>query len=90
MESTKKNNMFEVAEIQLSYKLKVKASLRPQIKMSKDVDEVLRKYWDVNKIEFVEQFKILLLNRANRVIGIYEASSGMDIPDHVDPHLERR
>lgn len=85
MESTQDNSMFEVAEIQVSYKLKVKASLRPQIKMSKDVDEVLRKYWDVNKIEFVEQFKILLLNRANRVIGIYEASSGTSNGTVVDP-----
>ncbi|MGN6530127.1 MAG: JAB domain-containing protein, partial [Ginsengibacter sp.] len=28
------------------------------------------------KINMLEQFKVLLLNRANRVIGVYEASSG--------------
>ena len=77
--------MFEVAEIQLSYKLKVKASLRPQVNMTKDAEEVLRKCWDANKIEFIEQFKVLLLNRANRVIGIYEVSSGTSTGTVADP-----
>ncbi|MGI8951660.1 MAG: hypothetical protein ACR2FN_08755 [Chitinophagaceae bacterium] len=27
------------------------------------------------KIEFVEQFKVLLLNRANKVLGVYELST---------------
>ncbi len=38
--------------------------------------DVLLKAWDENKIEFVEQFKVLLLNRANKVLGIYEVSTG--------------
>ena len=58
MESTNEKTLFEVAEIQLTYKSKVKPSLRPKITGSKDVYEVLKKYWDENKIEFVEQFKI--------------------------------
>ena len=65
MESTNEKALFEVAEIQLSYKSKVKASLRPRISGSRDVYEVLKKYWDENKIEFVEQFKVLLLNWGN-------------------------
>jgi hypothetical protein len=43
MESTNEKTLFEVAEIQLSYRSKVKASLRPRISRSKDVEEVLRK-----------------------------------------------
>jgi DNA repair protein RadC len=31
---------------------------------------------DLNKIEFIEQFKILLLNRSKRVLGIVEFSRG--------------
>lgn len=54
MESTNEKKLFEVAEVQLSYKSKVKASLPPRISGSKDVYEVLKKYWDENKIEFVE------------------------------------
>ena len=85
MESTNEKTLFEVAEIQLSYKSKVKPSLRPKVTGSKDVYEILSKYWDENKIEFVEQFKVLLLNRANRVIGIYEVSSGTTVSTLADP-----
>jgi DNA repair protein RadC len=85
MESTNEKPLFEVAEIQLSYKSKVKPSLRPRISGSKDVYEVLKKYWDENKIEFIEQFKVLLLNRGNKVIGIYEVSSGTATSTVADP-----
>jgi DNA repair protein RadC len=87
MESTNEKQLFEVAEIQLSYKSKVKASLRPKITSSRDAYEVLNKYWDENKIEFVEQFKVLLLNRANKVIGLYEVSTGTTTHTVADPRL---
>jgi DNA repair protein RadC len=87
MESTNEKTLFEVAEIQLTYKSKVKASLRPKITSSKDCDNVLRKYWDDNKIEFVEQFKVILLNRANKVIGLYEVSTGTTTHTVADPRL---
>ena len=32
--------------------------------------------WDKNKIQFLEEFKILLLNRVNRVIGVAEIPQG--------------
>lgn len=72
--STNEKALFEVAEIQLSYTSKVKASLRPKVAGAKDVYEVLKKYWDENKFEFVEQFKVLLLNRGNKELGICEVS----------------
>lgn len=65
-----------VAEVELIYKSKVKASERPKITCSKDAYKVLMETWDGNKIEFIEQFKVLLLNRGNRVLGIYEVSTG--------------
>jgi DNA repair protein RadC len=76
MESTNENKQFEVAEIQLSYKSNVKASLRPKISCSRDVESILRKNWDHDKLEFVEQFKIILVNRANKVLGIFDVSQG--------------
>ena len=85
MESTNEKTLFEVAEIQLSYKSKVKASLRPKIESSRDAYNVLNKYWDEGKMDFVEQFKVLLLNRANKVIGIYEVSSGTTVGTVADP-----
>lgn len=71
-----KKGLLQVAEIELVYKTKVKASERPKITCSKDAYKLLLETWDENKIEFVEQFKILLLNRGNKVLGIYETSTG--------------
>ena len=65
-----------VSEVELVYKSKVKPSERPQIKTSKESYQLLLKSWDSNRIEFVEQFKVILMNRANRVLGIYELSTG--------------
>lgn len=59
-----------VTEVELVYKTKVKLSERPLVKSAKDCYELLRLTWDENKIEFVEQFKVVLLNRAHRVLGI--------------------
>lgn len=56
-----------VAEVELVYKTKVKPSERPLVKSAKDCYELLRLTWDENKIEFVEQFKVVLMNRAHRV-----------------------
>lgn len=87
METTGKKRQFEVAEIQLTYKSKVKPSLRPKITASSDAYEILLENWNENKIEFIEQFKVILLNRANRVLGIYEASTGGVSGTVADPKL---
>jgi DNA repair protein RadC len=76
-----------VAEVELLYKTKVKASERPQITTSKDAADVLRGLWDENKIEFVEQFKVLLLNRSNKVLGVVDMSSGGITGTVADPRL---
>lgn len=77
----------KVSEVELVYKSKVKASQRPVVSASKEVYEVLRRNWDENKIELVEQFKVLLLNKGNKVIGIYEASTGGVTGTVADPKV---
>ncbi len=78
MEQTiRKEVLSQIAEVELIYKTKVKASERPYIKTSKDGYDLLLKTWDENKIDFVEQFKVLLLNRANRVLGILISVSSL-------------
>ena len=77
----------KVAEVELIYKSKVKASERPKINSSKEAAELLLNLWNENKIDFVEQFKVLLLNRANRVLGIVEISSGGVTGTVADPKL---
>ena len=75
------------AEIELVYKSKVKPSERPRITSTKEAYQILLRTWDVNKIEFVEQFKVVLMNRAHRVLGIYELSSGGIAGTVADPKL---
>jgi DNA repair protein RadC len=65
-----------VAEVELIYKSKVRPSDRPLVTSSKSCYQLLLQTWDENKIDFVEQFKVLLLNRSNRVLGILELSQG--------------
>jgi DNA repair protein RadC len=66
----------QVCEVELIYRSKVKASERPKIMGSKDAYAILKNNWDENKIELQEQFKVLYTNRANKVLGIYEISTG--------------
>lgn len=80
-------SLFQVSEINVTYRPKVKASERPIVSTSKEVYDILFNNWDLDKMELLEQFKILLLNRANRVIGIYEVSSGGMSGTVADPKL---
>lgn len=76
-----------VSEVELIYKSKVKASQRPQVKSVASVHEFLRANWDENKIELVEQFKVVLLNRAYRVLGFFETSTGGPTGTVADPKM---
>lgn len=53
----------------------------------KECYELLKELWNENSIEMQEQFKVMLLNRANKVIGVYEASSGGLTGTVADPRL---
>jgi DNA repair protein RadC len=77
----------QVTEIELVYKSKVKPSQRPMIKTSKEAAELLQALWNKDKIDFVEQFNILLLNRNNRVLGMVEISTGGVTGTVADPKL---
>ena len=81
------SEMYKIAEIELVYRTKVKASQRPHVSSSREVYQILKQCWDENKIEFVEQFKVLLLNRGGRVLGIFEVSSGGVSGTVADPKL---
>ncbi|TAJ47356.1 MAG: DNA repair protein [Chitinophagaceae bacterium] len=76
-----------VSEVELIYKSKVKASQRPQVKTVAAVHEFLKANWDENKIELVEQFKVVLLNRAYRVLGLFETSTGGQTGTVADPKM---
>ncbi len=88
MESAMKNLILsQVSEVELVYKSKVKSSARIKIKDSKDCYDVFTQLWDDGKMELVEQFKVLYLNRANRVVGFYAVSTGGLTGTVADPRL---
>ena len=66
----------QAAEVQLKYKSRIPKSERVQIKTSKDAFSILWSYWNKDTIEHHEEFKALLLNNKNEVLGIAEISSG--------------
>lgn len=76
MKATENSSWKTVSEIDLIYRTKVKSSDRPKITSSKSAYAILMDCWDPDKIEFIEQFKVLLLNQSNKVLGVYQASSG--------------
>lgn len=68
--------IFQVAEIQLTYRSKPVLSREPFIRQSGDAYQVLAACWNPDTIGLFEEFKVLLLNRANRVLGVVSVSSG--------------
>lgn len=77
----------QVAEVDLVYKTNVKAKDRPKIQSSKDAYLIFLTYWDQDKIELVEEFRMLLLNNDHRVLGICPLSKGGMNAAIVDPRL---
>jgi DNA repair protein RadC len=77
----------KVTEVELVYKTTVKPSERPAIKSSKDAYNIFMNVWDENRIGFQEEFKVLLLNQGNQVIGVYNASIGGITGTVADPRL---
>jgi DNA repair protein RadC len=69
-------SQIEIAEVQLIYKSKVPASQRRKITCSKDAYDLLLQSWDTDTIQHCEEFKILLMNRSNAVLGILAVSKG--------------
>ena len=66
--------MMRVREIKVSYNLP--NTNRRKIHSSKDLYELAINQWNYDTIEMQEEIKVILLNRANEVIGIYELSKG--------------
>lgn len=64
----------KIAEISISYSSDKVNKLK--VKNSKDSYDILYNSWDKNIIELQEEFKVLLLNRNNTVLGVYSMSRG--------------
>lgn len=74
--TTQQQHWMQVQEIELVYRSSVKISERPLVTSSDEAYQILRHLWNSDILELQEEFKVLLLNRANRILGIYTASRG--------------
>lgn len=67
--------LLKVCELKLTYKTTVNINNQPTITSAQSAYDVLLENWS-DEIEYVEEVNILLVNRANKVIGIYNVSKG--------------
>lgn len=80
-------SFYSVNEVEIVYKNKIPYQDRIQINQSSTAYEILRQYWDENRIELVEQFKILLLDRRHHCLGVSEIATGGITGCVVDPRI---
>jgi DNA repair protein RadC len=71
-----KTQQTTISEVRLVYWTRIKASERLQVKCSKDAFDIFMENWDLDSIEHIEEFKLLLMNRSNSVLGIMPVSKG--------------
>lgn len=67
--------LHQVAEVNISYSNTVLAAERPIVSSSKDAEVIFRNCWSAH-IELLEECYLMLLNRANQVIGVVHISKG--------------
>ena len=79
------NTTTRLAEIEVSYR--PKKSQHPLIKSSADVYYHLLKFFPEETISLQEQFVVGYVNRANRLMGVYEMSRGGITGTVADPKL---
>ena len=65
-----------ISEIELTYKPVIAKQERIKISNSQDAFKAILSNWNKNTIELHEEFKVLLLNRANEVLGVHTVSKG--------------
>lgn len=87
MENVILNQLTIVSEIQVSYNPIIRASQRLKVSSSYEACQVFRSQWSTEQIEYVEEFKLLLLNRANKVLGIVVISKGGVAGTIADPKI---
>ncbi len=79
------SDLYQLTEIELTYKSNRSYNERHKVTSAKVAFDLFLNNWNENKIELLEQSKILLLNRSNQVLGISHLSTGGTSGTVVDP-----
>lgn len=88
MESTCNQTDFaQITEIELVYKSPIPAVQRPVITRPEHAFSIFHAVWNHNLIEIQEELKVLLLNKSNRLLGVYHAASGCIDQVSIDTRL---
>ncbi len=66
----------KVNEISISYKEKIRTVESKSVKSSEAAAKLFFESWNTDTIGFQETFKVLLLNNANKIKGVYQLSTG--------------
>lgn len=80
-------DFYRVAQVELIYRRTPHQLEYPLVNSSLLASRILRSVWDANKLELCEQFKILLLDRASRCLGVSDMGSGGITGCVVDPRM---
>lgn len=74
-------------EVKLVYRNKTKMKDRIDVKSSLQAYEVLKQVWDMDQINLLEEFKILLLDRNLKLMSVASISKGGYSATPVDPRV---
>src|SRR5258707_12288825 len=76
-----------VSEIKISYHPRIKICDCPIVKSFEEGYRLFLSNWDMDMICLTEHFKVMVLNRASRVKGIYLLATGGMAAVVVDPKI---
>ncbi|WP_231489742.1 JAB domain-containing protein [Pedobacter sp. Leaf170] len=78
---------FKVSEIEISYRPAYKLSEKPKVISSDTAYGVFNQCWNADKMQLLEEFKVMLLNRQNRVLGVLSVAQGGFSEVMIDPKV---
>jgi len=77
----------EIPTIELQLRSKQRNADLPQVNDSIAMYKLARDQWDPLKMNLCEEFKVCLMNNANRVLGIFNAGTGGVRNCYIDPRM---
>jgi DNA repair protein RadC len=87
MEKTLQNQLYDISEVQLVYRRCSNPKVDIVVIHSETAHLIFKEAWDENKIDMVEEFKILLLRQNNACIGVSHISTGGISSCIADPRI---
>jgi DNA repair protein RadC len=80
-------SLYKVAEIEITYRNPIPYHERIRINSSHVAYDIFRQCWDDNRIELLEEFKMLLIDNQSRCIGIADIATGGTSACIADPKI---